>query len=119
MWEAPHIRWAQSHTRELLPSARVSRGDTTTVLPRRPRDLAALRFDHAGREWTLAAAMEQTDVEGCMVIHDGAIVFEHYAGGRTAAASSEPMAPMMLCSRSPQSDWSSWLMRTWIAYSVY
>ena len=85
MWEAPHIRWAQSHTRELLPSARVSRGDMTTVLPRRPRDLAALRFDHAGREWTLAAAMEQTGVEGCMVIHDGAIVFEHYAGGMTAA----------------------------------
>ena len=85
MWEAPHIRWMQSHTRELLPSVRVSRGDTTTVLPRRPRDLAALRFDHAGREWTLAAAMEQTDVDGCMVIHDGAIVFEHYAGGMTAA----------------------------------
>ena len=84
MWEAAHIRWAQSHTRELLPSARVARGDTATVLPRHPRELAGLRFDHAGREWTLAAAMEQTDVEGWMVVHDGAIVFEHYAGGATA-----------------------------------
>jgi CubicO group peptidase (beta-lactamase class C family) len=84
MWEAPHIRWAQSHTRELLPSARVSRGETATALPRRPRDLADLRFRRAGREWTLAAAMEQTDVEGWMVIHDGAIVFEHYAAPMTA-----------------------------------
>jgi CubicO group peptidase (beta-lactamase class C family) len=84
MWEAAHVRWAQSHTRELLPSARVSRGDTATVLPRRPQDLAGLRFEHAGREWTLAAALEATDVEGWMMIHDGAIVFEHYAGGMTA-----------------------------------
>jgi CubicO group peptidase (beta-lactamase class C family) len=73
-----------SHTRELLPSARVSRGDVVTVLPRRPRELAGVRFEHAGREWTLAAAMKQTDVEGWMVIHDGAVVFEHHAAPMTA-----------------------------------
>jgi CubicO group peptidase (beta-lactamase class C family) len=84
MWETGHIRWAQMHTREVLPSARVSRGDSVTVLPRRLRDLADLTFDHAGREWTLAGALEQTDVDGWMVIHDGAIVFEHYAGAMTA-----------------------------------
>jgi CubicO group peptidase (beta-lactamase class C family) len=84
MWEAPHIRWLHGHTRELLPSARVSRGEMATVLPRRPRDLLDLRFDHAGREWTLAAALEATDVDGWMVIHDGAIGFEHYARDTTA-----------------------------------
>jgi CubicO group peptidase (beta-lactamase class C family) len=83
MWEARYIRWAQLNTRQLLTSARVSRGDTATALPRRPRDLAALRFEHAGREWTLAAAIEQTNVDGLMVIHDGAIVFERYAGAMT------------------------------------
>jgi CubicO group peptidase (beta-lactamase class C family) len=83
MWEARHVRWAQMHTRELLPSARVARGENATVLPRRPGDLAGLRFDHAGREWTLAATMQETDVDGWMVVHDGAIVFEHYAGAMT------------------------------------
>ena len=84
MWEARHIRWMHAHTRELLPSARVSRGEATTILPRRPCDLAGLRFEHGGREWTLAAAIEETDVNGWMAIHDGAIVFEHYAGATAA-----------------------------------
>jgi len=84
MWEARYTRWAQLNTRQLLTSARVSRGETATVLPRRPRDLADLRFDHTGREWTLAAAMLQTEVDGWMVINDGAIIFEHYAGAMTA-----------------------------------
>jgi len=84
MWEARHVRWAHMHTREVLPSARVPRGDAVTVLPRRPRDLAGLRFGHAGREWTLAEAMAETDVDGWMVIHDGALVYERYVAPMTA-----------------------------------
>jgi CubicO group peptidase (beta-lactamase class C family) len=83
MWEAPHNRWAFSHTRELLPSARVSRGEHATSLPREPRHLSDLGFAHRGREWTLAEAMDESFVDGWMVIHDGAIVFEHCANGMT------------------------------------
>jgi len=83
MWEAPYLRWAFFRTRELVPSARVSRADHATSLPREPRDLANLRFDHLGREWTLAEAIDGSFVNGWMVIHDGAIVFEQYANGMT------------------------------------
>jgi CubicO group peptidase (beta-lactamase class C family) len=84
MWQAPYVRWAHLHSRELLPSARVSRGESVTVLPRRPLDLAGFRFEYDGREWGLAEAMARTDVDGWMVIHGGAVVFEHYAGEMTA-----------------------------------
>jgi CubicO group peptidase (beta-lactamase class C family) len=84
MWQAPCIRWAQLHSRELLPSARVSPGESVTILPRRPLDLDDFRFEHDGREWTLAGAMARTDADGWMVVHDGAIVFERYEGEMTA-----------------------------------
>ena len=83
MWLAPHSRWAFAHTRELLPSARVSRGEHAASLPRDPHDLAGLGLRHLGREWSLVEAMDETCVDGWMVIHDGAIVFEHYAGAAT------------------------------------
>ena len=83
MWEAPYNRWAFLHTRELLPSARVSQDEHATSLPREPRHLSDLGFAHLGREWTLAEAMDESFVDGWMVIHDGAIVFEHYANGMT------------------------------------
>jgi len=83
MWEAPHNRWAFSHTRELLPSARVSQDEHATSLPREPRHLSDLGFGHRGREWTLAEAMDASFVDGWMVVHDGAIVFEHYGNGMT------------------------------------
>lgn len=83
MYEAPHNRWAYAHARELLPSARVSRGDHAVSLPRDPHDLTDLSFRHLGREWTLAEAMHELFVDGWLVIHDGAIVFERYPDGMT------------------------------------
>jgi CubicO group peptidase (beta-lactamase class C family) len=80
---APYLRWAFLHMREVLPTARVARGDCVAPMPRADRDLAAFMFTTAGRDWTLAEMMEETYVDGLMVVHDGEVVFAHYGAGMT------------------------------------
>jgi CubicO group peptidase (beta-lactamase class C family) len=77
----PHNRWGFLHVRELARTARI-RGcrDSVEPLPRRPHDLSGLRFEHGGRTWTLAEALDATYTDGLMVVHDGDVVFEHFGG---------------------------------------
>jgi CubicO group peptidase (beta-lactamase class C family) len=82
-YDFPQRRWSFSHMRELLPTARVSRGDGhVCALPRADRDdLDAVVFttlDGHASSWGEAFAANYTD--GVAVLHRGSIVYEKYFG---------------------------------------
>jgi CubicO group peptidase (beta-lactamase class C family) len=83
-WQAPPFnRWAFQHVRELIPTARISRGHGPAwVLPRYERDLSGVEFatEHFGR-LTLDELLHETYTDGFLVIHKGRIVTERYFNG--------------------------------------
>ena len=60
-WQDPPFnRWAFQHVRELIPTARIPRGDGPAwPLPRAERDCSALRFGYGDRELTVAELLER------------------------------------------------------------
>jgi CubicO group peptidase (beta-lactamase class C family) len=83
-WQRPPFnRWAFQHVRELIPTARIARGDGPAWdMPRAERDLGGIRFTagHFG-ELTVAELLEKTYTDGFLVIHGGKIVTERYFNG--------------------------------------
>jgi CubicO group peptidase (beta-lactamase class C family) len=87
--EPPYNRWAFQHVRELLPTARIARGDGPVwALPRADRDdLDDLRFDveqsqlAPGGTLTVRELLDKTYTDGFLVIHRGQIVAERYFNG--------------------------------------
>ena len=77
----PFQRWSVINMRELIPSARVSASDTSTHLPRRPRDLSAVTFEHGGLERSIEDMLSDTYVDAMLVVHRGEVVLEHYDEG--------------------------------------
>jgi CubicO group peptidase (beta-lactamase class C family) len=84
-WQDPPFnRWAFQHIRELIPTARISRGaGSPSRLPRAERDVAGLRFRSAGRELTVAEMLAETYTDGFLVLHRGKIISEQYFNGMT------------------------------------
>jgi CubicO group peptidase (beta-lactamase class C family) len=84
-WQDPPFnRWAFQHVRELIPTARIPRGDGPAwPLPQAERDLAGVRFTSAGQELTVAELLAQTCTDGFLVLHRGGIVTEQYFNGMT------------------------------------
>ncbi len=82
-WQDPPFnRWAFQHVRELIPTARISRGDgQARPLPRAERDVLALRFGYGDRELSVAELLEETYTDGFLVLHQGQVVAEHYLNG--------------------------------------
>ena len=80
----PQIRWSFSHFRELVPTARVSRGSGPVAkLPVALRqDLDAVTFAPLGRTapMTWAAAVEAVYADAVLILHKGRIVHERYFG---------------------------------------
>jgi hypothetical protein len=85
----PFNRWAFQHVRELVPTARIARGDGPVwELPRAERDdLDGLRFDVQPTELapdgtlTVRELLMRTCTDGFLVIHQGRIVAERYFNG--------------------------------------
>jgi CubicO group peptidase (beta-lactamase class C family) len=76
--EGPFNRWGFLHVRELARTARIPRGDgPVTPLPEAPRDLD----DVVVEQRSLREAIADAYIDGLCVIHDGQVVFEHYADG--------------------------------------
>lgn len=70
---APFSRWAFHHVREVLPSAEIANDPADVMpLPAKPCDLP------------LADFLEKTDTDALVILHDGKLVFEHYAAGMSA-----------------------------------
>jgi CubicO group peptidase (beta-lactamase class C family) len=77
--EPPFNRWAFQHLRELVPTARIPRGDGPAWrLPRAERDLGGVRFTSDGQQMTVADLLAQTCTDGFCVLHRGQIVTEQY-----------------------------------------
>jgi CubicO group peptidase (beta-lactamase class C family) len=80
--EPPYNRWAFQHIRELIPTARISRGDgAPRRLPRAEQDISALEFRSGGRVVTVGQMLEQTYTDGFLVLHRGKVVTEQYFNG--------------------------------------
>jgi len=82
-WQDPPFnRWAFQHVRELIPTARISRGSGPPWrLPSDDRDIAEVRFRHEDRELSIADLLADTYTDGFLVVHHGRIVTEQYFNG--------------------------------------
>jgi CubicO group peptidase (beta-lactamase class C family) len=82
-WQDPPFnRWAFQHLRELIPTARISRGDgPVRRLPRAERDIAGIRFSSGGRELTVGEMLADSYTDGFLVLHRGRIISEQYFNG--------------------------------------
>jgi CubicO group peptidase (beta-lactamase class C family) len=81
-WRFPQTRWAFSHYRELLPTARVA-GHQAPSLPRAiDPALAALTFTPLDRDQpiTLDQALRETYADGILIVHQGKVVHEAWYG---------------------------------------
>jgi CubicO group peptidase (beta-lactamase class C family) len=84
--EGPFNRWGFTHVRELARTARIARGDGPVLqLPYDLRDLGSVPVSFDGTTTALAASLPRTYTDGLCVVHDGAVVFEHYVDGMNAA----------------------------------
>lgn len=96
----PFNRWSFQHVRELIPTARIARGDGQVwELPRAERDdLDELRFAvqpgvlAPDGTLTVRELLEATHTDGFLVLHHGRVVTERYFNGL------RPDAPHLLMS---------------------
>jgi len=80
--DPPYNRWAFQHVRELIPTARIRRGDgAARRLPRAERDLSGIRYRSDGRELTVREMLAESYTDGFLVLHRGRIVTEQYFNG--------------------------------------
>jgi len=83
-WQHPPFnRWGFQHIRDLIPTARIRRGDGPTwELPRAERDLAGFRLPFGGgRTVDLDTFLRETYTDGFLVLHRGRVVTERYLNG--------------------------------------
>jgi CubicO group peptidase (beta-lactamase class C family) len=82
-WQrSPYNRWAFQHVRELIPTARIPRGDGPAwELPADGRELGQIRFATQSGDLTVAELLAHTHTDGFLVIHRDAIVTEQYFNG--------------------------------------
>lgn len=79
--DGPHNRWGFLHVRELTRTARIARKPSPPEpLPRHPSKIDSITFEHGTLVWTIGDMLDATFTDGLMVVHDGAVVFEHYGG---------------------------------------
>ena len=86
-WQDPPFnRWGFQHVRDLIPTARIRRGEGAAWrLPREERDLLGARVRAApGRATTLRRLLEDTYTDGFLVLHRGRIIAEEYRNAMTA-----------------------------------
>ena len=76
----PQMRWVLQHTRELLPTRNIRRGNgPVAALPEAQRNLDSLAFqDDKGRDITVDEWLKQTYTDAIVVMHRGRVVYERY-----------------------------------------
>ena len=82
----PNPRWSFHHAREFFPSRRVARGNEGVyVLPReqgREQQIAGLTFAAPdGRQMTFGQYLDETYVDGVLIMQHGKVLFEQYQAG--------------------------------------
>ena len=81
--DAPHSAWGFHHVRERQPTAKVWRGDGPVwALPDEPRDIGAIAYQTGnGGTRTVADMVDDSHLDGFIVLHRGAVVAEVYGNG--------------------------------------
>jgi CubicO group peptidase (beta-lactamase class C family) len=76
----PQLRWVLQHTRDLLPTRNIRRGNgPAALLPGAPRNLGGVLFqDDKGRDITVDEWLKQTYTDAIVVMHRGNVVYERY-----------------------------------------
>jgi CubicO group peptidase (beta-lactamase class C family) len=84
-WQDPPFnRWGFQHIRDLIPTARIRRGDAPTWnLPRSERDLSSMRLPFGDRQVDLETFLDTTYTDAFLVLHRGAVVHEQYRNAMT------------------------------------
>ena len=78
--DGPYNRIGLIRVAELARTARISRGDGPILeLPRNERDLASFLFEFEGEEFRWSKMLEDTYTDGLLVLHEGAVLCEHYS----------------------------------------
>jgi CubicO group peptidase (beta-lactamase class C family) len=79
-WQDPPFnRWGFQHVRDLIPAARISRGDRPVWrLPRAERELSAVNVQARRIGMPLDRLLAETYTDGFLVLHEGRIVSEQY-----------------------------------------
>lgn len=87
-WQDPPFnRWGFLHVRDLIPTARIARGDgPVRRLPRAERDLGNVLVKAGRRRIALDRLLEETFTDGFLVLHRGRVLTERYANGLTPDA---------------------------------
>ena len=79
--DGPHNRWGFLHVRDVARTVRIGGSrEAVEPLPRRHHDISGFAFDHLERRWTIGEMLDETYTDGLMVVHDGAVLLEHYGG---------------------------------------
>jgi len=82
--EAPFNRWGFGHVRDLIPTARIGRGDGPVYeFMHDLSDLDGFAFVSEGREWTWRQMLDTTHTDGIVVVRDDAVIYEWYVEGFT------------------------------------
>lgn len=80
----PKLRWTVCHFRQLMPTVGVSRGSGPSVPLQRKIDgsIDAVTFTPtgSGKTMTWAESLQANYTDGIVVLHDGVVVYERYAG---------------------------------------
>jgi CubicO group peptidase (beta-lactamase class C family) len=80
----PHLRWGFLHTREVVPTARIERGDGPVLpLDPDPRDIQGIVYPWADGHVSVAEMVQRTYTDGILVLHGGRVAWEHYRPGMT------------------------------------
>jgi CubicO group peptidase (beta-lactamase class C family) len=80
--DAPYNRLGFRGVGRLVRTAPISRGEGPIVeLPPAEHDLGGFRFEHEGRTLDVDAMLTETYTDGFLVVHDGAVIAEHYFNG--------------------------------------
>ena len=83
--QAPFNRWSFQHVGQLVPTARIDRGDGPVLeLPLDPRSLEGVVVSlQSGATTSLAGLLASTCTDGFIVLRRGRIVAEWYDNGMT------------------------------------
>jgi CubicO group peptidase (beta-lactamase class C family) len=83
-WQtAQFLRWSFQHAREIVPTARISRGTGAIAeLPVTKRSVAEVVVPRLNAiDTTVGAVIETTYTDGFLVLHDGRVIAEEYPAG--------------------------------------
>jgi len=79
--DAPYNRLGFIRVAELARTQRISRGDGPVLeLPRAERSLDSFCFEFEAEKISFPQMLESTYTDGLLVLHDGVVLFEYYAG---------------------------------------